>query len=368
MDIKDLKEVLGRIEDPRRTSRGHILHKLEDIIIIGLCTIVCNGSDFTDMEDFGREREEWLRHFLELPNGIPDSDTFRRVFERLEPKALSECLYDWLANHRKDGCVIAVDGKTICGSKSHDHKAYHVVSAFVAENQITLGEITTEEKSNEITAVPELLDSLEIKNSIITADAMSCQKQIVQTITQKKADYVIALKGNQPGLLENVALYFDSFEKEIPILSTNEKGHGRIEKREYRLLTNVSWLAEQKDWAGLKAVGAVKSTVTKDGNTSTCIRYFISSLTDIERFAHAVRCHWSIENQLHWCLDVIFEEDASRARKDRSPLNLNILRKVALALCKNCQNPKLRGSSLQKRRFRASLNPDTFLSILFGAF
>lgn len=342
------------------------MHKLEDNIVIGLCTFVCNGSDFTDMEDFGKEREEWLRGFLELPNGIPDSDTFRRVFERLEPRALSESLYDWLASNRKEGSVIAIDGKTICGSKNHDHKAYHVVSAFVAENQITLGEIATEEKSNEITAVPELLNSLEIRNSIITADAMSCQKEIVKTITGKYADYVIALKGNQPGLLENVALYFDSFEKEIPVFITNEKNHGRIEKREYRLLTDLSWLPEQKHWSGLKAVGAVKSTVTKCGETSAEVRCFISSLTDIGRFAHAVRCHGSIENQLHWCSDVIFDEDASRVRKGLSPLNLNILRKVALALCKNCLSHKLRSSSLQKRRFRASLNPDTFLSILLG--
>ena len=189
------------MEDPRRTNRGHILHKLEDIIIIGLCTLICNGSDFIDMEEFGKAREEWLREFLELPNGVPDSDTFRRVFERLEPQALSQCLYDWLACNRKDGSVIAVDGKTICGSENDKHKAYHVVSAFVAENQLTLGEIATEEKSNEITAVPELLTMLEIKNSTITADAMSCQKEIVKTITEKKADYVIVLKGNQPHLL-----------------------------------------------------------------------------------------------------------------------------------------------------------------------
>ena len=368
MEIERLKQALKGVEDPRRTDRGHVLHKLEDILIIGLCTIVCNGRDFEDMEEFGTAREAWLRAFLELPNGIPDADTFRRIFERIEPHALSGCLYDWLANNRQEGGVISVDGKTICGSKNADHKAYHVVSAFVAENQITLGELAAEEKSNEITAVPELLESLDIKDSIITADAMSCQKEIVKTITRKKADYVITLKRNQPGLLENVALYFDNFEKELPLLSATEKGHGRIEKREYRLLTDLSWLPEQRDWAGLKAVGAVKSTVTKNGETSTYIRYFISSLTDIQRFAHSVRCHWSIENQLHWCLDVIFDEDASRARKDLSPLNLNVLRKVALTLCKNCRDPALRKSSLQKRRFRASLNPDTFLHILFGRF
>lgn len=366
MEIERLKTALEKVEDPRRTNRGHVLHKLEDILIIGLCTLVCNGSDFSDMEDFGREREEWLRNFLEVPNGIPDSDTFRRIFERLNPKMLAESLYDWLANNRKEGSVIAVDGKTICGSGNHNHKAYHVVSAFVAENQVTLGEIVTEEKSNEITAVPELLELLEIKNNIVTADAMSCQKEIVRTIASKKADYVIALKRNQPGLLENVVLYFGSFREEIPLFSTDEKDHGRIEKREYRLLTDLSWLPEQKDWSGLKSVGEVRTTVTRNRETSTDTRYFITSLTELPRFAHAVRCHWSIENQLHWCLDVIFDKDSSRARKDMSPLNLNVLRKVALSLCKNCQNPNLRKSSLQKRRFRASLNPDTFLSILLG--
>lgn len=368
MKMNRLKEAVSRVEDPRRIDRGHILHKLEDIIIIGLCTFVCNGSDFADMEDFGREREEWLRTFLELPHGIPDKDTFRRIFERLDPRALSECLYDWLANTRKDGCVIAVDGKTIRGSQGHGHRAYHVVSAFVSENQITLGEVVTEEKSNEITAVPELLNTLDIKNSTITADAMSCQKEIVETIVQKKADYVIALKRNQPQLFENVSLYFDSFSRELPTLVTQEKGHGRIEKREYQLLTDLTWLPEQGAWADLKAVGRVVSSISQKGKTSAETRYFITSLTSLEHFSYAVRCHWSIENQLHWCLDVIFKEDSARARKALSPLNLNVLRKVALSLCKNCQDPRLRSSSIQKRRYRASLNPETFLSILLGHF
>ena len=178
MEIKELKEKLQELEDPRRTEKGNIRHKLEDIIIIGLCTLVCNGEDFPDMEEFGKQREEWLKEFLELPHGIPSDDTFRRVFERLAPEALSECLYDWLGCHWEEDRVIAIDGKTIRGSKSESHRAYHVVSAFVAENQLVLGELVTEEKSNEITAVPELLDSLNVENSIVTADSMSCQKEI----------------------------------------------------------------------------------------------------------------------------------------------------------------------------------------------
>ena len=364
MKIEELKSRLAKVEDPRRTDRGIIRHKLEDIIIIGLCTLICDGDDFADMEEFGIQRQDVLSQFLELPNGIPDSDTFRRVFEQLNPEALSECLYDWLSCNRQKGSVIAVDGKTICGSGNKSHKAYHVVSAFVTENQITLGEITTEEKSNEITAVPELLDSLNISGSIITADAMSCQKKIVKKVCEHEAEYVIALKENQPGLWNNISLYFDSFSEELPVLVTKEKGHGRIEKREYRLLKDLSWLPEAEDWDGLCSAGMVKSTVTRTGKTSTETRYYISSLNNLDQFAYAVRKHWSIENQLHWCLDVIFHEDSSRARKNFSPLNLIVLRKTALALCKGTNMGKR--LSLQKKRFRASLNPSVLLDILLG--
>lgn len=364
MEVESLKAALSRVEDPRRTERGHILHKLEDIIIIGLCTLLCNGEDFTDMEEFGKEREEWLRKFLELPHGIPDSDTFRRVFERIKPEALSECLYDWLGYHRKEDSVIAVDGKTIRGSKGDGHKAYHVVSAFAVENQLVLGEIVTDEKSNEITAVPELLDSLNIEHCIVTADAMSCQKEIVRRIRAGKADYVIGLKGNQPTLLEDVSLYFEHFSGDLPNFTTRVKDHGRIEKREYRLLTDLSWLPQRAEWYGLQAVGMVTATISRGDKTTTDTRYFLSSVTDVEHFAYAVRKHWSIENQLHWCLDVIFHEDASRACKDMSPLNLNVLRKTALTLCKHADFG--RRISIQKKRFAAALNPLRLLDILFG--
>ena len=364
MELERLKTALTGLEDPRRTVGGHILHKLEDIIIIGLCTLLCNGEDFTDMEAFGELRKEWLETFLELPHGIPDSDTFRRVFERLNPEALAECLYDWLGCHWDHGTVVAIDGKTICGSKSKSHKAYHVVSAFAAENQLVLGELVTGEKSNEITAVPELLASLNVAGSIVTADAMSCQKGIVQTIQEKEADYVIGLKANQPALLEDVSLYFQDFGKELPSIVTRGKDHGRIEKREYRLLTDLSWLPQRSEWAGLKALGFVRSTVTKNGSTSTDDRYFITSLTDIGQFSYAVRKHWSVENQLHWSLDVVFREDASKARKDMAPLNLNVLRKTALALCKHADfGPRV---SMKKKRFSAALDPNRFLAILFA--
>lgn len=358
-----LKEALQGITDPRRTRYGNIRHKLEDIIIISLCAVICGGEDFADMEEFGKEREEVLREFLELPNGIPDSDTFRRVLEKLNPSELSECLRNWVDVERGKRSVVAIDGKTICGSASNEHKAYHVVSAFVAENQLTLGEVMVKEKSNEITAVPELLDLIDVEGAIVTADAMSCQKAIIGKIAEKKADYVIAVKENQHELYEDAKESFQEFGMESFCFSTLEKDHGRIENREYQLLENLSWVTRRDKWEGLKALGSVTSTVTKDGKEHELTRYFITSLTDIYEFADAVRKHWSIENQLHWCLDVIFREDASRARKGNSPLNMNVLRKLALALVTQARYARL---SKRKMMFKAALNPEVLLNILFS--
>ena len=350
--------------EPRRVNRGNIQHKLEDIIIIGLCAIVCGGEDFADMEDFGREREEWLGEFLELPHGIPDSDTFRRLFERLNPQELSQCLREWLEAERASRAVIAVDGKTMRGSGNAQHKPYHVASAFVAENQITLGELMVNEKSSEITAVPELLALLDIEDAIVTADAMSCQKTIAETIIHKKADYVLSLKENQPTLLEDAADYFAGCSEGITETTTLEKDHGRLEHRHYRLLTSLEWLEQRPEWCGLRSLGQVCTTVTCGENTRTEKRYYITSLTDVTEFAGAVRKHWSIENQLHWCLDVLFREDASRARKDNSPLNLNVLRKQALSLLNAAKYGRL---SKKRMMFKAALNPDVLLAVLFGA-
>lgn len=362
MKIETLKERVSNITDPRR-QYGNIRHKLEDIIVIGLCAVICGGEDFVDMEDFGKEREEFLRNFLELPNGIPDSDTFRRVFENIDPEELSECLVNWLDVELPDRCVIAVDGKTICGSGNKEHKAYHVVSALVAETQITLGEITVEEKSNEITAVPELLDLLYIDGTVITADSMSCQRKIVQKICDGNADYCIALKENQPTLFKDTEDYFQEFAAECTNAVTSEKGHGRIEIREYFLSTDIEWLEQRDDWTNLNALGMVRSKVIDGENESEFTRYFITSLTDINEFVYAVRKHWSIENQLHWCLDVIFREDSARARKNNSPLNMNILRKFSLSLLNQAKYGRL---SKKRIRFKASLNPDVLLSVLLS--
>lgn len=357
--MEKLIEKLGKLTDVRR-QWGNLRHKLVDIVFIGLVSVICGGTDFEHMEDTGYGKYDWFKKYLELPNGIPDSDTFRRVFERLEPKELAGVLQEVT---EITGTTVAIDGKTICGSGNDKHKAYHVVSAWVAEHQITLGQLETSEKSNEITAIPELIDMLDIKGSTVTIDAMGCQKQIAAKIIKKGADYVLGLKGNQVSLHQDVKLYFES-ELPQPSAQTLEKDHGRIEKREYYLETDFDWLTQRADWANFRGIGMVKTSVTSTKTeefTQEC-RYFITSLTDVNQFAHAVRKHWSIESQLHWQLDVTFREDTSRARKDNSPLNLNILRKQALSLLNNADFGKR--VSLRRKMSRAAMDNDALLRIL----
>lgn len=346
-----LIERLSDLTDSRR-QWGNLRHKLVDIVFIGLVSVICGGTDFEHMEDTGYGKEAWFRERLELPNGIPDSDTFRRVFERLNPKELAEVLQETV---NTEGKTVAIDGKTICGSANEQHRAYHVVSAWVAENQITLGQLAVAEKSNEITAIPELLNMLDVSGSTVTIDAMGCQKQIAAKIIQNRADYVLSLKGNQASLLEDVRFYF---EQEIAkeMLSTKEKDHGRMERRTYYLETCIDWLAQRSDWVGLNGIGMVQTMVMKPstGEMTEERRYYLTSLTDIGAFAHAVRKHWSVENQLHWQLDVTFREDNSRARKDHAPLNLNILRKEALRLLNQADLGKR--VSVRRKMSRAAMD------------
>lgn len=357
--MEKLIEKLEQLTDTRRRW-GNLRHKLVDIVFIGLVSVICGGTDFEHMEDTGHAKREWFEQYLELPNGIPDSDTFRRVFERLDPKELAGILQEMTP---AEGKTVAIDGKTICGSGNGKHKAYHVVSAWVAENQITLGQLTTEEKSNEITAIPELLDLLDISGSTVTIDAMGCQKQIAAQIREKGADYVLGLKGNQASLSEDIKLYFDT-ETPASVSKTLEKDHGRVEQREYYLETDISWLSQRPEWTDLSAIGMVRTSVTstKTGAFTQECRYFITSLTDVSRFASAVRKHWSIESQLHWQLDVAFREDDSRARKDNSPLNLNILRKEALRLLQQADFGKR--VSVRRKMSRAAMDNEALGRIL----
>ena len=360
MRIQELIEQAEKIEAPRR-QYGYLQHKLVTIVVIAFCAIICRAEDYEDIEEFGKARKEWLKKFLDLSNGIPDKDTFRRVFERLNPSEVAECLYDWLDGRDCKGKTVNIDGKTICGSQNAAHKAYHVVSAWVSENQITLGEIAADEKSNEITAIPKLLDMIEVSGSTVTIDAMGCQTDIAKKIIEKDADYCFGLKGNQLNLHEDVKLYFENLSAEQKTV-TKEKDHGRVEKREYFLETDIDWLPQKQAWTGLHAIGAVKSTVLEKDETRVETRYFITSLSDVSKFADAVRKHWSIENQLHWQLDVTFGEDSAKARKDNAPLNWNIMRKTALPLIRNADVGKKQ--SVKRKMFMAALDVSVLENIL----
>ena len=352
MSIQRLIEQARHIHDPRR-QYGYLQHKLTSILVIAFCAIICGAEDYEDIEEFGKARRMWLAQHLDLPNGIPDKDTFRRVFERLNPVEVADCLYGWLGAGKGSGQTINIDGKTICGSGNATHSAYHVVSAWVSESQITLGELAVEEKENEITAIPKLLDLLDVSDSTVTIDAIGCQTALAEKIVAKGADYCLALKRNQPNLYEDVQLYFAHLSAEQNKV-TREKGHGRIETRAYFLETDLDWLDQKPNWAGLNGIGAVKSSVWEKEVLREETRYFITTLTDVSQFADAVRKHWSIENQLHWQLDVTFGEDKARVRKDNAPLNWNVMRKTALPLLRNADLGKK--TSIKRKMFMAALD------------
>jgi len=367
-----MKEKISKIREPRRTDKGNFSYKLEEIIIIGICSIISNGTDYEDMEIFGKANEEWLKEKLglELRNGIPRKITFERVYEALKPEELSEYLTECIEVKRERREVTPIDGKTLKGSRNGKKEALHVVSVWASESQLTLGEIAVSEKSNEIEAVKEVLEIVELKGNIVTTDAMNCQKEITKKITEQEADYVLTLKGNHEILHRTVEEYFmyNPTSAKCSNKLTSDKGHGREEQREYWLESDIKFLSDVPEielWNNLKSVGMVKTVVEKQGKTSFEIRYFITSLTDINEFAHAVRQHWSIENQLHWRLDVIFREDASKVKKGNAPMNLHILRAKSVCLLKNAN--MTRKLSMPKRRYLASLNTDVLEIILLDS-
>lgn len=293
---------------------------------------------------------------------MPSHDTFERVFAMIDPKELQSGFQSWIREtlHLAEGETVSIDGKTIRASRENESRAIHMVSAWANKQRLVLGQIKTEEKSNEITAVPRLLDMLDVKGCVITADAMSCQKAIVQKITEKRADYVLGLKGNQDTIHEDVKLYFDSFCEEMSQTTTREKGHGRIETRTYFLETNIEWLEQKPQWMNLCAIGMVQSRVLEKENLRTETRYFLTSLTDVRDFAKATREHWGIENSLHWVLDVAFNEDRCRMRKDNSGENFAVIRHIALNLLKQ-DDSKM---SLKAKRHRCAYDDDFLIHVL----
>lgn len=349
------------VPDSRR-QWGHLLHKLSDILVVAFCAIICGAQTYHDLEIFGNAKKLWLSNYLELPNGIPNADTFERIFEMLDSKIVAEKLRWLLKSDEIAGKIIAFDGKTMRGSKDENSRALHVLSAFLTDAQIVIGEVACDEKSNEITAIPELLDIINVEKSIVTIDAMGTQTKIAEKIIAGKADYCLALKGNQSNLHDDIRLYFET-ETVKNTTKTLEKGHGRIECREYFLETNIDWLYGRERWAGLSAIGAVKSTVEKKGKSTVEIRYFLTSLTNINDFSRAVRAHWGIENCLHWHLDVTFGEDSSKVRNKNAAGVWNVLRKLAL---EHLKSQAFGGASLKSLRKLAGWDSSFLERVVFA--
>jgi predicted transposase YbfD/YdcC len=362
--IGQLLESIGTVHDPRR-DYGNKRHSLAAILLIGLLTYICGGKDFTQMEELGKKKIAWLGKFLNFPNGTPDSDTFRRVFERVNPCELAQCLEASICDAREDIKSVGIDGKTMRGSGNSEHSPYHVVSAWAREHGITLGQVAVDEKSNEITAIPALLDMLDISGAVVTIDAMGAQKEIAAKIVEKDAHYCLALKGNHRNLHKQVKAAFKDIDAGARDTCLDEfafesNGHGRIEKR---LVTAISasTLTESADWPGLKSIVRCRHINLSGGSETVTDRFFLTSLpANARRLGGIIRGHWSIENNLHWMLDVVFEEDSARARKKNSPLNLNILRKTALSLLIRVKGKR---ESVRRLMFRAAMDTD-FLELV----
>ena len=330
------RSIFADLEDPRTGNAQR--HDLHEILVIALCTVLCGGEDCSDMALFGRAKEPFLRQFLRLEHGIPSHDTFSRVFRLLDPARFHACFLAFMRAFA-EGCrgVVALDGKTL--RRSFDRAAgqspLHLVSAWAVEQRLVLGQVAVDAKSNEITAVPQLLRMLSLDGVVVTADAMACQRAIAAQISDQGGAYVLALKANQGTLFEDVKLFLDDPAVALAKAETTDGEHGRIEVRQVALSPDIAWLQERHAWPGLQAIGKVSASRETKGQTSRETRYFLlSRVFSPERFGEIVRAHWGIENGLHWVLDVTMNEDQLRNRKDHGPENLALLRRLALNVAK----------------------------------
>ncbi len=346
------------LEDPRieRTKE----HQLLDIVAIAICAVICGAESWVDIEAYGQAKQDWLRQFLLLPGGIPSHDTFARVFARLDPEQLQQCFLNWISaiSQLTDGEVVAIDGKQLRHSydKGANKGAIHMVSAWATSNRLVLGQRQVDEKSNEITAIPALLSILELSGCIVTLDAMGTQKEIAAAIIEQEADYVLALKGNQTHLHEDVQWLFEQAHQsqfaQVPhdFHQTIDKGHGRIEIRRCWTLSDLDYLVQKSQWKGLQSVAMVQAERRINGTTRTETRYYLSSLSgNAQQIAEAVRSHWAIENSLHWVLDVSFAEDQCRIRTENAPQNFAVLRQIALNLLTQEKSAKVGVKAKRKK-------------------
>jgi predicted transposase YbfD/YdcC len=373
---RSIVECFETLPDPRMNRQRY--HNLIDILVIGLCSTLTGGEGFNDMELFGETKFDWLKGFLELPYGIPSHDTFNRVFSALDPHHFLDCFVQWVQGicPTLAGDVVAIDGKALRRALDEGMPIPYIVSAWASENGLTLGQVKVDDKSNEITAIPKLLDVLDVKGCIVTIDAMGCQKDIAAQVIDKKADYVLALKGNHATIHKEVEEFFADAvppcamqpantvtPETMDFLQSVDKGHGRIETRRYWQSTDIDWMEDKALWKRLSSIGMVESIRRIKGKNTIERRYYLASLTsNAKTFAKAVRGHWGVENPLHWSLDVTFNEDQSRARSKNAAQNLATLRRIALNLVKKNPRPKI---SQRQKRILAALDT-SFLSQLLG--
>ena len=360
-----LAAIFSQVKDPRRDLLK--LHTLNDILLISTLAVICGADTWKDIETFATSKEEFLQTFLELPNGIPKLDTYRRVFAAIDSQCFESCFIEWVNSFTtlNDKEVVAIDGKTIRGAKSHGKKSpIHMVSAWASEQNIVLGQVKTKEKSNEITAIPELLNILSLEKTVVTIDAMGCQKEIATAIINKDADYILAVKENQKNLYKYIQEEF-RFGKSIESSTSPDIDHGRIETRICSAITDFQFINPSNKWKNLTTVVKIDSTrefKNSDKPTETATRYYISSLkADVEDFQRAIRSHWGIENKLHWTLDVAFSEDDSRKRIGNSAQNFSLINKIALNLLKNEKTAK---QGVKGKRLKAGWDNQYLLKIL----
>lgn len=366
-----LLKSFSRLTDPRLDRRKR--HLLIEIVVIAVCAVVCGADDWVSIEAFGRSKYDWLKEFLSLPNGIPSHDTFGRVFSLLSPDEFEAGFLQWVSylRFKTPGEIVAVDGKKL--RRSHDKKngrsAIHMVSAWASDNALVLGQRKTDAKSNEITALPELLQLLDLSGCIVTIDAMGCQKNIAELIVDQQADYVLTLKANHGHLFQEVQGFFLDAETNhfqnaaIHYAEIQTKSHGRIEVRRYWITDQISELQSTAPWKNLSLIGLVESERTVGGQTTTERRFFISSLEkDVTLFAKAVRQHWGIENSVHWVLDIGFREDESRIRTGHAPENMAVLRHIALNVLRNDDTHL----GIKNKRLKAGWDTNYLTHLLYG--
>ncbi len=374
LPASSFQDYFATLTDPRCPDAPNSRHQLMDMLIIAVCAVICGADGWEDIEEYGTSQAEWFATFLDLPHGIPSHDTFRRVLSRLDPEELTQCFIAWTEalSEASGGDIVSIDGKTLRHSfdQATGQAAIHMVSAWASANRLVLGQLKVEEKSNEITAIPKLLQMLDVEGATVTIDAMGCQKEIAKVITDREADYVLALKENHPTLSGDVTRFFDEAKATAfadiahAYHETVDGDHGRIETRRYWITSAIEWLGAKASWAKLHSIGMVESCREVGETVQVETRYFLTSLpAQGVRFAQAVRQHWGIENALPWVLDVSFHEDACRIRKDKGAQIFSMLRHIAMNLLRQERRHK-RG--IKARRKRAGWDRDYLLHVLAG--